>query len=47
MKDLLRQLIRADSTPNKGEAMAAEVLATYFNRHGSDRSQRPGMASLP
>ncbi|HSV98682.1 MAG TPA: M20 family metallopeptidase [Sedimentisphaerales bacterium] len=36
MKDLLRQLIQADSTPNKGEALAAEVLVTYFNRHGID-----------
>jgi len=36
MKDLLRQLIQADSTPSKGEAAAAEVIATYFNRHGID-----------
>jgi len=36
MKDLLRQLIQADSTPSKGEALAAEVIATYFNRHGID-----------
>jgi succinyl-diaminopimelate desuccinylase len=36
MKDLLRQLIRADSTPGKGEAMAAEVVATYFRRRGID-----------
>lgn len=36
MKDLLKQLIRADSTPGKGEAAAAEVIATYFNRHGID-----------
>lgn len=35
-KDLLRQLIQADSTPSKGEAAAAEVIATYFNRHGID-----------
>ncbi len=36
MKDLLKQLIRADSTPGKGEAMAAEVVATYFRRRGID-----------
>jgi succinyl-diaminopimelate desuccinylase len=36
MKDLLKQLIRTDSTPGKGEAMAAEVVATYFRRHGID-----------
>jgi succinyl-diaminopimelate desuccinylase len=36
MKDLLRQLIQADSTQHKGEALAAEVIATYFNRHGID-----------
>lgn len=36
MKNLLRQLIQADSTPHKGEAVAAAVLASYFNRHGID-----------
>jgi len=36
MKDLLRQLIQADSTPAKGEVLAAEVIATYFRRHGID-----------
>lgn len=36
MKELLKQLIQADSTPSKGEALAAEVIATYFNRHGID-----------
>jgi len=36
MKDFLKQLIRADSTPGRGEAMAAEVVATYFRRHGID-----------
>jgi len=36
MKDLLRQLIQADSTPGKGEALAAEVIATCFRRHGID-----------
>lgn len=36
MKKLLRQLIQADSTQNKGEVLAAEVIATYFNRHGID-----------
>jgi succinyl-diaminopimelate desuccinylase len=36
MKDFLRQLIQADSSRHKGEALAAEVIATYFNRHGVD-----------
>ncbi len=36
MKDLLRQLIQADSTETKGEILAAEVIATYFNRRGID-----------
>ena len=36
MREFLQQLIRADSTPDKGEAMAAEVVATYFRRHGID-----------
>ncbi|MBN1509439.1 MAG: M20 family metallopeptidase [Sedimentisphaerales bacterium] len=36
MKDLLKQLIRADSTPDKGEAAAAEVIARRFARHGVD-----------
>lgn len=34
MKDLLKRLIRADSTPGKGEAAAAEVVADRFERHG-------------
>lgn len=36
MRDLLRQLIRADSTVDKGEAAAAEVIARWFARHGID-----------
>ncbi len=36
MKDLLKQLIQADSTPGKGEAAAADVVATRFRRHGID-----------
>lgn len=36
MKDLLRQLIQADSTETKGEIQAAEVIATYFHRRGID-----------
>jgi len=36
MKNLLRQLIRADSTAGKGEAAAAEVVARWFTRHGID-----------
>lgn len=34
MKDLLKQLIRAKSTPEAGELAAAEVIAAYFARHG-------------
>lgn len=34
MKDLLKQLIRARSTPETGELAAAEVIAGYFGRHG-------------
>ena len=34
MKDLLRQLIQADSTLDRGEVAAAEVLAGYFEAHG-------------
>jgi succinyl-diaminopimelate desuccinylase len=36
MKDLLKQLIRTDSTAGKGEAAAAEVLARRFTKHGID-----------
>ena len=36
MKDLLRQLIQADSTANKGETAAAEVIARRFTKHGID-----------
>jgi succinyl-diaminopimelate desuccinylase len=36
MKDLLKQLIRADSTASKGEAAAAEVIARWFTKHGVD-----------
>jgi len=36
MKELLRQLIQADSTPDKGEAAAAEVVANRFQKHGID-----------
>jgi succinyl-diaminopimelate desuccinylase len=36
MKDLLKQLIRADSTADKGEVEAAEVVARWFTRHGID-----------
>lgn len=36
MKDLLKQLIRADSTADKGEMAAAEVIADYFKGHGID-----------
>ncbi|MBN1362536.1 MAG: M20 family metallopeptidase [Sedimentisphaerales bacterium] len=34
MKDLLRQLIQADSTPEKGELEAAQVTEAYFKKHG-------------
>ena len=36
MKDLLKQLIQTDSTPGKGEAAAAQVVATRFRKHGID-----------
>ena len=36
MKDLLKQLIRADSTADKGEMAAAEVIADCFKGHGID-----------
>lgn len=34
MKELLKQLIQADSTPGKGEAAAADVVAARFEQHG-------------
>jgi succinyl-diaminopimelate desuccinylase len=34
MKELLKQLVRVDSTRGKGEAAAAEVIAAHFERHG-------------
>jgi succinyl-diaminopimelate desuccinylase len=34
MKDLLKQLIRAESTVAKGESAAAEVIARHFQDHG-------------
>ncbi len=36
MKDLLKQLIRAESTTARGEAAAAEVIARHFRAHGID-----------
>ena len=36
MKDLLKQLIRADSTVGQGESAAAEVIAQRFREHGID-----------
>lgn len=36
MKDLLKQLIQAESTAGTGEAAAAEVLARHFQEHGID-----------
>lgn len=36
MKDLLKQLIRADSTVARGESAAAEVIARHFQEHGID-----------
>jgi len=36
MKDLLKQLIQADSTADKGETAAAEVVAQWFAGHGID-----------
>lgn len=36
LTDLLRRLVQAESTPAKGEAAAAEVLADWFARQGVD-----------
>ena len=36
MKELLKQLIEAESTPEKGELAAAEVIAAEFSRSGID-----------
>jgi succinyl-diaminopimelate desuccinylase len=36
MKDLLKQLIQADSTAARGESAAAEVIARHFHEHGID-----------
>jgi succinyl-diaminopimelate desuccinylase len=36
MKDLLKQLVQANSTSEKGESAAAEVIAGRFARHGID-----------
>jgi succinyl-diaminopimelate desuccinylase len=36
MKELLKELIQADSTAQKGEAAVAEVLAQWFRGHGVD-----------
>jgi len=36
MENLLRQLIRAQSTLDTGELAAAEVVAAHFHRHGVD-----------
>ncbi len=36
MKDLLKQLIQADSTAARGESAAAEVIAKHFQKHGID-----------
>ncbi len=36
MKDLLKQLVQADSTSDKGESAVAEVIAGRFERHGVD-----------
>jgi len=36
MENLLRQLIRAQSTLERGELAAAEVIAAHFDRHGVD-----------
>jgi len=36
MKDLLQQLLRADSTAAQGEVAAAEVIAGHFREHGID-----------
>jgi succinyl-diaminopimelate desuccinylase len=34
MKELLKQLVRVDTTAGKGEAQAADVVAAYFEQHG-------------
>jgi len=39
MKTLLKELIRAESTTEKGESAAAEVLRSQFHRSGIDRSE--------
>jgi succinyl-diaminopimelate desuccinylase len=36
MKELLKELIQAESTQNTGEVAAAEVLARRFRKHGVD-----------
>lgn len=36
MKELLKQLIQARSTPDAGERAAAEVIADHFRQHGVD-----------
>ncbi len=36
MKDVLKQLIQADSTTARGEAAAADVIARRFHEHGID-----------
>ena len=36
MKDLLKQLIQAESTVATGEVAAAEVIARHFHQHGID-----------
>ncbi len=36
MKDLLKQLIRADSTLGQGESAVAEIIAKQFKKHGID-----------
>jgi len=36
MKDLLKQLIRADSSAVRGESATAEVVARHFREHGID-----------
>lgn len=36
MKDLLKELIRADSSANRGELAAAQVIEAEFRKHGVD-----------
>jgi succinyl-diaminopimelate desuccinylase len=36
MKEMLKQLIRAESTPQKGELAAAEIISAGFRRSGID-----------